>query len=204
MLKPLTRLLGGSNEGVLKKMRPKVEEINELEPEFEGFSQGQLRAKTDEFRTRLDEGEEIEDLVPEAFAAVREAAKRTLGQRHFDVQLMGGIVLNEGKIAEMKTGRGQDSRGYHARLPELPHGQGRPRGNCERLPGPARRAVDGGHLRLPGVSVGTLQHEAAHVYDASAEGDDGGMAKLRPVARGRGVPGGHHIRDQQRVRVRLP
>ena len=103
MLKGLARLIGGSNDGVIKKIRPEVERINPLEPEFERLSNEQLRAKTDEFRARLQNGEKLDDLLPEAFAVVREAAKRTLGQRHFDVQLIGGFVLHEGKIAEMKA-----------------------------------------------------------------------------------------------------
>jgi len=96
-----------SNEKQLKKIQPTVEQINGLEAEFEKLSDVELRAKTDEFRTRLKDGETLAQLLPEAFAAVREAAKRTIGQRHFDVQLMGGIVLHQGKIAEMKTGEGK-------------------------------------------------------------------------------------------------
>ncbi|MBA7482207.1 MAG: preprotein translocase subunit SecA [Dehalococcoidia bacterium] len=96
-----------SNEKQLKKLQPMVEQINSLEAEFEKLSDVELRARTDEFRARLKDGETLAQLLPEAFAAVREAAKRTIGQRHFDVQLMGGIVLHQGKIAEMKTGEGK-------------------------------------------------------------------------------------------------
>ena len=88
MLKSLTKVLGGSNERALKKLHSDVEEINGWEPEFETLSDGQLRAKTEYFKSRLGEGEELDDLLPEAFAAVRVAAQRTLGQRHFDVQLI--------------------------------------------------------------------------------------------------------------------
>lgn len=84
-----------------------VSRINSLEEEFEKLSDSELRSKTDEFRARLKEGETLDDLLVEAFAAVREAAKRTLKMRHFDVQLIGGIVLHERKIAEMKTGEGK-------------------------------------------------------------------------------------------------
>ncbi len=104
------KFLGGlidSNEKELKRLQPKVERINELEPEFEKLSDAELHAKTDEFRARLKDGSSPDELLPEAFAAVREAAKRTIGQRHFDVQLMGGITLHQGKIAEMKTGEGK-------------------------------------------------------------------------------------------------
>jgi preprotein translocase subunit SecA len=107
-LKTLARkVFGTTNERKLRPYRRKVEQINALEPEFEKLSDEELRAKTDEFRRRLKEGETLDDLLPEAFATVREAAKRTLGQRHYDVQLIGGMVLHEGKIAEMKTGEGK-------------------------------------------------------------------------------------------------
>src|SRR5205085_8814981 len=103
----LSKLFGDSNEKELRRLQPIVDEINALEPDFEALGDGELRDKTTEFRGRYLAGEELDDLLPEAFAAVREAAKRTLGQRHFDVQLMGGIVLHQGKIAEMKTGEGK-------------------------------------------------------------------------------------------------
>jgi len=96
-----------SNEKELRRLQPFVDRINELEPEFERLSDAELQAKTDEFKARLKAGSSLDELLPEAFAAVREAAKRTIGQRHFDVQLMGGIVLHQGKIAEMKTGEGK-------------------------------------------------------------------------------------------------
>ncbi|HZK67197.1 MAG TPA: preprotein translocase subunit SecA [Chloroflexota bacterium] len=107
MFKFLGKLMGDSNERELSKMRPVVEQINDLEPEFEKLTVEQLRDKTVEFKGRLLAGDTLDAILPEAFAAVREAAKRTLGQRHFDVQLMGGMVLHQGKIAEMKTGEGK-------------------------------------------------------------------------------------------------
>ena len=99
--------LGDSNEKELKRLQPIVDQINSLEPEFEKLSDTELHAKTDEFKARLKGGSSLDELLPEAFAAVREAAKRTIHQRHFDVQLIGGIVLHQGKIAEMKTGEGK-------------------------------------------------------------------------------------------------
>jgi len=102
--------LGGlvdSNERELKRLQPSVDRINSLEPEFEKLTDAELRAKTDEFKAQLAESESLDKLLPQAYAAVREAAKRTIRQRHFDVQLMGGIVLHQGKIAEMKTGEGK-------------------------------------------------------------------------------------------------
>ncbi len=96
-----------SNEREVARLRHRVEEVNKLEPQFQSLSEEELRAKTEEFRSRLAGEETLDDILPEAFAAVREAAQRTLGQRHFDVQVMGAIVLHEGKIAEMKTGEGK-------------------------------------------------------------------------------------------------
>jgi preprotein translocase subunit SecA len=101
------RLFGSANDRLVKAMRKTAEGVNALEPSMEALSDEGLRAKTDEFRARLGKGETLDDLLPEAFAAVREAAKRTLGQRHFDVQLVGGMVLHKGSIAEMKTGEGK-------------------------------------------------------------------------------------------------
>src|SRR3989338_5943482 len=103
----LGKIFGDANERYIKSLEPVVEKINELEKEFQNFSDEQLKAKTVEFKERLNSGENLDDILPEAFAAVREASKRTLGLRHFDVQLMGGIVLHQGKIAEMRTGEGK-------------------------------------------------------------------------------------------------
>ena len=97
----------GSNEREINKLRPIVERINAFEPSMIKLSDEELKAKTEEFRNRLDKSETLDDLLPEAFAVVREAAKRVNGTRHFDVQMLGGIVLHQGKIAEMKTGEGK-------------------------------------------------------------------------------------------------
>ena len=101
------RLFGSANDREIKRLHDVVAEVNALESGFEELSDDALRAKTGMFRDRLEAGESLDDLMTEAFATVREAAKRTLGQRHYDVQLMGGTVLHEGKIAEMKTGEGK-------------------------------------------------------------------------------------------------
>jgi preprotein translocase subunit SecA len=106
MLKFLSELWD-TNLREVKRLREKVDAINQLEPEFEKLSDTELQAKTDEYRQRLADGVILDELLPEAFATVREAAKRTIGQRHFDVQCIGGMVLHEGKIAEMKTGEGK-------------------------------------------------------------------------------------------------
>ena len=103
----LKRMFGSANDRRLKGYRPKIAEINALEPEIAALTDEQLRAKTDAFRAELAAGKTLDDLLAPAFAVVREAAKRTLKQRHFDVQLIGGMVLHEGSIAEMRTGEGK-------------------------------------------------------------------------------------------------
>src|SRR3989344_6524430 len=118
----ISTIFGDANARYIKSLKPIIEKINSLETDFEKLSDAELKAKSAEFRKRLQSssaakarqettprhgGEPLDDILPEAFAAVREAARRTLSQRHFDVQLMGGIVLHRGKIAEMKTGEGK-------------------------------------------------------------------------------------------------
>jgi preprotein translocase subunit SecA len=107
VLQFLTRIFGSRNQRLLKGYGAWVREANALEPAMQALSDEQLRAKTEEFRQRLADGATVEQLIPEAFAAVREASRRTLGLRHFDVQLIGGITLHEGKISEMRTGEGK-------------------------------------------------------------------------------------------------
>ena len=183
MLKGLVNLLGGSNDAALKEMRSTVEKINGLEPEVEPLLNEQLRSRTEELRRRVREGEKPDELLPEAFALVREAAKRTLGQRHFDVQLMGGIVLHQGKTSEMKTGEGKT---LVATLPAYLHSLS---GNGVHVVTVndylARRDAQwmAAIYDLLGVSVGALQHESAYLYDPSVEGGGAGMENLRTVGR---------------------
>src|SRR5215475_9226233 len=103
----LAKVVGTQNERELKRLRPIVGQVNAFESSLQPLSDDQLRAKTAEFRQRVAGGETLDDLLPEAFAVVREAGRRTLSMRHFDVQLIGGAVLHKGKIAEMKTGEGR-------------------------------------------------------------------------------------------------
>ncbi|TDT00420.1 preprotein translocase subunit SecA [Erwinia rhapontici] len=107
LIKLLTKVFGSSNDRTLRRMRKSVEQINKMEPDFEKLSDDELKAKTVEFRARLEKGEELDSLIPEAFATVREASKRVFAMRHFDVQLLGGMVLNDRCIAEMRTGEGK-------------------------------------------------------------------------------------------------
>jgi len=107
MLGIAKKIFGTENDRTLKKLRPLVTSINALEPQFEKMTDDALKLKTEEYKKRVQDGETLDDLLPEAFATVREAAKRTLGQRHYDVQLIGGITLHRGEIAEMRTGEGK-------------------------------------------------------------------------------------------------
>ncbi|MCK4454155.1 preprotein translocase subunit SecA [Candidatus Parcubacteria bacterium] len=107
MMKVLSKLFGDANEKYLKKIQPIVEQINNLEQEFEGFSDEKLRLESEKLKEELKKGKTLDDILPKAFALTREAAKRTLNQRHFDVQLIGGIILHQGRIGEMKTGEGK-------------------------------------------------------------------------------------------------
>ncbi len=105
--KLLTKVFGSSNDRILKQIRPVVNRINELEKDIQPLTDDELAAKTVEFKERLNKGEPLDDLLPESFAVMREAARRVLGERHYDVQLVGGVILHQGKIAEMKTGEGK-------------------------------------------------------------------------------------------------
>ena len=161
----LTKIFGDPNEKYLKKIQPIVEKINSLEPRFEKLSDEKLREKTEEFKQRLKKGETLEDILPEAFALVREAAKRTLGQRHFDVQLMGGIVLHQGKIAEMKTGEGKTLAATLPLYLNALEGKG-----CHLVTVNdylARRDTVwmGQIYHFLGLRVGCLNHEQSFLYD---------------------------------------
>jgi preprotein translocase subunit SecA len=189
MLKWLSNLID-SNEKELKRLQPLVSQINSLEPEFEKLSDAELRAKTDEFKARLADGESLDEILPEAYAVVREAAKRTIRQRHFDVQLKGGIILHQGKIAEMKTGEGKT---LVATLPLYLNaltGQGShlvtvndylAKRDCHWM-GPVYYAL--------GVSVACInarqtvdQAAPSYIYDPSYESEDQKWNFLRPVTR---------------------
>jgi preprotein translocase subunit SecA len=175
--------LVGSNERELKRLQPTVAKINSLEPDFERLTDAELRAKTDQFKNRLEKGESLDELLPEAFTAVRETAKRTIGQRHFDVQLMGGIVLHQGKVAEMKTGEGKT---LVATLPlylNALSGKG-----CHLVTVNDYLAKRDPYWMGPiyytlGVSVASIQHEVSYLYDPEYESDDPRWHSLRPISR---------------------
>ena len=131
----LAKVFGSKHERDVKKMTPVIEAVDAFEADFEKLTDDQLRAKTGELKERIAQGASVDDLVAEAFAVVREAARRTIQQRHYPVQLMGGLVLHEGKIAEMKTGEGKTLVATLPVVPERPRGQRRARRDGQRLPG---------------------------------------------------------------------
>src|SRR5213593_1337389 len=184
MLNVLVRaVFGTKHERDAKRMRPAVEAINAQEPALERLSDSELKAKTDEFRKRLADGAELDDLLVEAFAVCREAARRTVRMRHFDVQLMGGMVLHQGKISEMATGEGKT---LVATLPAY----------LNSLPGLgthivtvndylARRDAQwmGPIYHALGLSLGVIQHEMSYLFDPSHVSPDIRLAGLRPCSR---------------------
>ena len=135
MIKGFLKKLLDDNEKEIRKYSKTVEIINRLEPQMTALPEAAFPAKTQEFKQRLENGESLNDILPEAFALVREAARRTLGMRHFDVQLIGGMVLHDGRIAEMKTGERQNPGGHPAGLPQCPGGQRGAYRDRQRLPG---------------------------------------------------------------------
>ena len=184
MVNKLLGFMRDSNEKQVKRLQVYVDEINDLEQELETLSDADLRAKTEEFRLRLEEGEELEDLLPEAFAAVREASRRTIGLRHFDVQLMGGAVLHQGKIAEMRTGEGKT---LVATLPiylNALEGQGAHLVTVNDYLARRDASWMGPVYHALGLRVGCLQHDQALLFDPDAGPDVEGY----PYPRMRAVP----------------
>ena len=183
MIRLLDKILGTSQDRLKKKYQSLIDQVNGLEREFESFTDAELRTQTDVFRKQLNGGKSEEDILPETFAAVREAAKRTLGQRHFDVQIMGGAVLHRGKIAEMKTGEGKT---LVATLPAY----------LNALSGKGVHVVTvndylarrdpvwmGPIFAKLGLTVGCLQNDAAFVYQPGAPGKDPSYEHLRAALR---------------------
>ena len=185
MVSFLKKMVGDTPERAAEKLRSQlVPQVNRLEDSIRSLTDEALGAKTDEFRRRVDDGASLDDLLPEAFAVVREAARRTLGQRHYDVQLIGGAVLHQGKIAEMKTGEGKT---LVATLPAF----------LNAVTGDGVHIVTvndylarrdpiwmGPIYHLLGLTVGCLQHDAAYIYDPElTDVGRGGYQYLVPVSR---------------------
>ena len=186
------KIFGDANEKYVKKLQPLLHKINDLEKEFEGFSNEQLKEKTNELKAQLNRGRTPDDLLPEAFALVREAAKRTLNQRHFDVQLIGGIVLHQGKIAEMKTGEGKTLAATLPLYLNALEGKGCHLVTVNDYLAKRDTIWMGQIYDALGLSAGCIVHDAAFIYDPTAKRDAerdtiGGFKViedyLRPVAR---------------------
>tara|TARA_B100000686_G_scaffold65738_2_gene70838 strand:+ start:6089 stop:8728 length:2640 start_codon:yes stop_codon:yes gene_type:complete len=182
LLKRFTNLLGDSNERVIKDLQHFVEEINVLEPQLQSLSDSELMDKTTEFRSRLKENDSLDDLLVEAFATVREASVRAIGLRHFDVQLLGGVALHQGRIAEMKTGEGKT---LVATLPAYLNALS---GNGVHVVTVndylARRDANwmGAIYAKLGLTIGALQNQGALMYSLDAVGD-GDSDRMVPAER---------------------
>ncbi|MCH8298627.1 MAG: preprotein translocase subunit SecA, partial [Chloroflexi bacterium] len=175
--------LGDPNQKALKKLSPIVEEINGLEPEFQKMTDEELQAMTVEFRSRLAGEEDLDDIIPEAFAAAREAARRGLKQRHYDVQLIGGMVLHRGQIAEMKTGEGKTLVATLAVYVNALEGKGVHVVTVNDYLARRDPVWMGPIYHALGLSVGCLQHDASYIYDPEVTEAPNGMEFLRPVSR---------------------
>jgi len=161
------RWMGDDNAAALKRAEPIITRVNALEPDFQALSDDALRAKTAEFKKRLAEGTSLDDLVPEAFASVREASRRTLGQRHYDVQLLGGMILHQGDIAEMRTGEGKT---LVATLPAYLNalmGEGVHIITVNDYLSRRDAAWMGQVYWALGISVAVINHESSYIYDPS-------------------------------------
>jgi preprotein translocase subunit SecA len=183
----LSKLAGDPSEREVRKLAPEVERINALEPEYKALSADELRDKTTGFRGRFLAGETLEDLLPEAFAAVREAARRTIGKRHYDVQLIAGAVLHSGRIAEMKTGEGKTLVATLTLYLNALEGKGAhlvtPNDYLSRLGGGWMGPI----YHALGLNVGVIAHEFAALYDPSfndpAQHADERLNHWQPVVR---------------------
>jgi len=183
MLKWVSGILGDSNEKEVRRLEPLIDEVNELEEGLQSLSDDQLRAKTGEFRSRLAAGETLDDLLPEAFAAVREASRRHTGMRHFDEQLIGGAVLHQGKIAEMKTGEGKT---LVATLPLYLNAlEGRGAHLITVNDYLAKRDAQwmGSIYDALGLSVGVLQHDSSFLLSTEQVSETLNMEHLVPCTR---------------------
>jgi len=183
MVKILEKIFGTRNERELKRLFSIVEEINSFEPEISKLSDEKLKAKTEEFRERVSKGNSLDDLLTEVFATVREVAKRTLGMRHFDVQLVGGVVLHEGKIAEMKTGEGKTLVATLAAYLNALEGKGVHVVTVNDYL--ARRDVQwmGPVYNFLGLNVGVIQPDASFIYDPGYRTSDKRFDRLRPCSK---------------------
>src|SRR3989344_1383507 len=162
----LNKIFGDANEKYLKSLQPIVAKINFFEEGFKSFSKEQLKERTSEFKSRIAKGEKPDNILPEAFALVREAAKRTLNQRHFNMQLAGGIVLHQGRIAEMKTGEGKTLTATLALYLNALEGKGCHLVTVNDYLAKRDTVWMGQIYDVLGLSTGCIVHDAAFVYDS--------------------------------------
>jgi len=179
----LTKIIGTKNERELKKLWPVIERINSLEPLMMSLDDAGLKAKTDEFRKRLEAGESVDDILPEAFAVVREVSRRVLNMRHFDVQLIGGLVLHHGKIAEMKTGEGKTLVATLAVYLNALDGHGVHVVTVNDYLAKRDTQWMGPIYHFLGLSVGVIQHNTSFIYEPSYHSEDRKLQRLRPATR---------------------
>jgi preprotein translocase subunit SecA len=183
MRKILTKFFGDPNEAPLKPYQKVVAQVNALESQMEALSDLELRELANGLRDRLEEGETLDDLLPESFAATREAGRRTLGQRHFDVQLLGGAVLHSGKIAEMRTGEGKTLTATLAVALNALNGRGVHVVTVNDYLAKRDTQWMGQVYDALGLSVACIQHEAAFIYDPHWVSEDERLERLRPISR---------------------
>jgi len=179
----LRRVFGTKNERELKRLWPIVEHVNSLEAHIASLSDSQLRDKTQEFKRRLEVGETLDDILPEAYAVVREVSKRRLKMRHFDVQILGGIVLHEGKIAEMKTGEGKTLVATLSVYLNALEGRGAHVVTVNDYLAKRDTQWMGPIYSFLGLSIGVIQHESSFLYDPSYVSSDKRLEFLMPCSR---------------------
>ncbi|PIY00086.1 preprotein translocase subunit SecA [bacterium (Candidatus Howlettbacteria) CG_4_10_14_3_um_filter_37_10] len=180
------KLFGDPNAKEIKRLLPTVDKINSSEEKYKKIKDGDLKNETASFKERLKKGESLEDILPEAFGLVREASKRTLGQRHYDVQLIGGMVLNQGKIAEMKTGEGKTLVATLASYLNALEGKGVHVVTVNDYLAKRDTGWNGRIFKVLGLSIGCIVHEQSLIYDESYEDPnviDKRTKNLRPVSR---------------------
>src|SRR2546421_10077531 len=179
----LNKIFGSKNEREIKRLRPLVAEIGTKEPALARLSDHDLRAKTEEFKKRLADGATLDDLLPDAFAVCREMAKRKLEMRHFDVQLIGGMVLHQGKISEMKTGEGKTLVATLALSLSALEGRGAPLVTVNDYLAERDAQWMGPLYHTLGLPVGVIQREASFLYDPTYEAEEKRLQHLRPCTR---------------------
>lgn len=179
----LRKIVGSKNERELKKLQPLVQEVNDLEQKISGLKDEELQAFTPQLKERLNKGEDIDDLIPEAFAVVREVSRRILGMRHFDAQLIGGIVLQQGKIAEMKTGEGKTLAATLPLYLNAVTGKGAHLVTVNDYLAKRDAQWMGPIYHFLGLSTGVIQHESSFLYDPDYAMTDDRLLHFRPCTR---------------------